>query len=264
MSRCTGSGSWLAAKANAHGEPLIEDPAITTRTVVAGAVRMLRREPRRILLGVVLVAAPIAVVSVELERWSDEIRAAHHGNILVFAAGVSAMAAVIGALGQVFLAGFLDQLAGATHRDEPISPLGDVFRHLPYVRLFLADLLVVMAMLLGTILFVVPSFFALAYFGIAGPVVIAEDRGPVASLRRSAQLIHGHLRLAFAVIVVPIVVEELLTEWALDQVHPYGYLALGVLTVGLTITIDTAVALLQVVLGNGLIRRDRAPTTAAS
>jgi hypothetical protein len=88
--------------------------------------------------------------------------------------------------------------------------MGRAAREVPYGRLLAANLLLVVVVGIGLVFLVVPGLVALTLLGLAGPLVIAEDLGPLRAMRRSYQLLRPHLVEALLLVLVPV-----LLTWAL-------------------------------------------------
>ena len=118
---------------------------------------------------------------------------------------VAALLAAVGALtttsllGEVFYSGAIAlSLTGPADR----KPLGlrETARRLDYKRLIAVDLVYVLIVVVGMLLFIVPGALAFVYLGLAGPVVEIEKRGVRESLGRSYRLVRGRFWLVFLVL----------------------------------------------------------------
>jgi predicted secreted protein len=92
-------------------------------------------------------------------------------------------------LGSVFLSGFLCRIVGSAEHGLEHPSVREVAKSLPWRRLILADLLVVVLVVLGLIALVIPGLIAVTLFAIVGPVIEIEDKSVRAALRRSAHLV---------------------------------------------------------------------------
>lgn len=126
-------------------------------------------------------------------------------------AGATALIAMTGLLGEVFYSGAV--AVSLTHpegRKAP-SPL-EVARRLDYTTLILVDVVYVLFVIAGLLLFFVPGILVFVWFGLAGPVVELEERGVRDALRRSAALVRGNFWLVFLVLAPIELVGDLLSE----------------------------------------------------
>jgi hypothetical protein len=98
-------------------------------------------------------------------------------------------------------------------------PMGRAAREVPYGRLLMAELLLVVVVGVGLVLLVVPGLVALSLLGLAGPLVIAEGRGPVQAMRRSYQLLRPHLVEALLLVLGPVLVTTALWFLLDEAIH---------------------------------------------
>ena len=66
-------------------------------------------------------------------------------------------------------------------------------------------ILVGIGVFLGMLAFIVPGLILITIWAVAVPVVVCEARGPVESLGRSRELVHGHGWRVFSVLIVTFV-----------------------------------------------------------
>jgi hypothetical protein len=90
-------------------------------------------------------------------------------------------------------------------------------------------------------------------FAIIGPLVVIEDLGAWASLRRSARLVWPHFFLVLTVVLIPTMLEQELSSW-LEGLswyeHPLVHLPLDVAS---TILVGGLVGVIEVTLAHVLI-----------
>jgi hypothetical protein len=93
-------------------------------------------------------------------------------------------------------------------------------------------------------------------FGLVGPLVVSEDLGVRAALRRSAHLVRPHFVMAFFLVTIPFLVEDQLLHGI--DVDLAGHRLLGAFCVSAVIgaTVGSAVGLLEVVLAHELRERE--------
>lgn len=109
---------------------------------------------------------------------------------------IFALVAVIAALtatsllGEVFYSGAVAiSLTQPGHERRP--SLREIARRLDYRRLIAVDIVYVLLVVVGLLLFVVPGVLAFVWLGLAGPVVEIEKHSVRGALRRSWQLVRG-------------------------------------------------------------------------
>lgn len=103
-------------------------------------------------------------------------------------------------LGEVFFSGVV--AVSLTHPEHLNPPsLGTIARNLKYGRLIAVDIVYLVIVATGLVLFVVPGVLAFIWLGLAGPTVEIEERTVLGALRRSCSLVRGHFWTVFFVLV---------------------------------------------------------------
>jgi len=240
------------------------------------AARSGRRDGWRILAVAITVSTVTAVGEVAVRHLIDPSELAL--SILV---GISAGAVSI--LGTVFLSGFLTRLAGAAEHATPAPgpgpgagatagagaparppqvTLGQVARHLPWGRLILADLLVVVLVIIGILALVIPGLVILTLLAVTGPVIEIEDRKVLPALRRSARLARHHFWSVALLATVPMILASEIESIAPEPTGVGEILeVLAVRGIGEGV-LEAAIGLILVQLCYRLIALDRQPTGA--
>ncbi|HEX5610518.1 MAG TPA: YciC family protein [Solirubrobacterales bacterium] len=171
-----------------------------------------------LLLLAVIVFLPLGLldaISTELDVQQLDL-----GSGVKIAALVAAIAALTATslIGEVFYSGAV--ATALTHPEhERLPPLREIARELDYKRLIAVDLLYVLIVVVGLLLFFVPGALAFVWLGLAGPVVEIERRGVRASLRRSIELVRGRFWLVAGVLVPIELVGDGLGEAAAGEIH---------------------------------------------
>lgn len=146
---------------------------------------------------------------------------------------VAALALAVGAitttglLGEVFFSGAIAVSLTHPHGQKLPSPLR-IARQLRYGRLIGVDLIYVLVVAAGLVLFFVPGAILFVFLGLAGPVVELEERTVRGALARSWRLVRGNFWFVFWVLVPIEIVGDALGEAVADGVHGllgHGYLA---------------------------------------
>ena len=248
------------------------------------AARSGRRDGWRILAVAITVSTVTAVGEVAVRHLIDPSELAL--SILV---GISAGAVSI--LGTVFLSGFLTRLAGAAEHATPAPgpgpgagatagttagatagagaparppqvTLGQVARHLPWGRLILADLLVVVLVIIGILALVITGLVILTLLAVTGPVIEIEDRKVLPALRRSARLARHHFWSVALLATVPMILASEIESIAPEPTGVGEILeVLAVRGIGEGV-LEAAIGLILVQLCYRLIALDRQPTGA--
>jgi hypothetical protein len=123
--------------------------------------------------------------------------------------GAVLLTAVVNLMGQAFYAGLTAAAVVDWRAGLPLPPL----RKLIVVSLGLA---------IGLLLLIVPGLIFLAYVGISPAVMKLEHLGVFAAMRRSAELVRGHLRAVIVLVVGVTLFTELAVEAIVLPFHGLG------------------------------------------
>jgi hypothetical protein len=221
-------------------------------SILAGALRLYRRQPARVAVASLAVLLPLVLVS-EVVHIVESSRSHDLAYVVAFLPSASELLAL---LGLVVLGGVMDELVGAEVRGEVPPGIGRALRSLPFGALVVADLVVTLLVTVGAALGAIPGLLIASLVGIVGPVVNVERQGPWAAVRRSIRLTWPHALLAIAVVVPSLLVEAvahavLLRVW--DALGLIGELAIEI---PLILTVGAFVVLSEVVLAYALMARD--------
>ena len=104
--------------------------------------------------------------------------------------------------------GYLEAAVGAEYHGEGRHTLGEVLRTLPWARLVLADVLVVLLTGIGITLFVVPGVYLATVLALTGPLVSMQRLRSVDAMRYSARLVRPACVKVFLLVVVPVQAEH--------------------------------------------------------
>jgi hypothetical protein len=197
------SSSTQSAESPEPRSPKPPKPPLHAGRILAGAARVARRDPWRILAVAVAVTVTTVLVEVVADHVVDE-----HSAWQAAVAGV--LTEGIGLLGTVFLSGFLCRLTGGADRGQEPVAIREVLRTLPWWRLVAADLIVVLLVVAGLIALVIPGLVIANLLALAGPVIEIEDWPVRGALRRSARLVRPYFwRVALLAMVPLILVSQL-------------------------------------------------------
>jgi hypothetical protein len=232
--------------------------AVETVHVIRGALAMYRRFPGRVFVTAILVFVPVTFLETLLHRLLEAVHATHGMPALVLGLTVATSVGVTIAFGELLFSGVMDESVGATIEREPLPPLGEVIGSLPFRTLLLADLIAMVAVGVGISLLIVPGVIVFTLTCIAGPVIIIERNGAMASLRRSARLVWPHFWTAFLAVAIPLALEASVLRGLIGYALHMPWPAVTALGAVFGVTIGAVVGLCEVVLGRALIQRDRA------
>jgi len=210
------------------------------------AWRALRLEPARVLLPAVVVFGLAAAEETLLVDFAEHESLWPVGVLVVIVQAVAA-------LGLTFYAGLLDRLVGSVELGLAPPPLAGVFGTLPYLRLIVADLVVLIAVAVGTAALVVPGLLLFTLLVIVGPVIIREDRSVFDSLARSVRLIRPHFLLALFLLTLPLLIERELIDVLEVAIGHESVWQLFAAHFGVDMVFGVAIGLLEVALAERLV-----------
>jgi hypothetical protein len=227
------------------------------RAVLAAATRAGRRDAARILAVAIAVALVTAAGDILVDHFIDP-----HNATAYTVAGLGTTA--VSLLGTVFLSGLVCRLTFAAEAGGQRPGLAQVARSLPWRRLVLGDLAVVVVVLIGVLLLVIPGLIAITFLALTGPVIEIENRSVLGALRRSAQLIRGQYWRCFLLAGLPLIlINEL--EAVLPEPHAGGEIAEVLAIKGLVEgAFEAAISLVLVALTFRLIAMEKAARQAAA
>lgn len=167
------------------------------------------------------------------------------------------VALTIRLMGPVVYAGYLEAAVGHEYFHGERIRFSRVLRSLPWVRLLVADLILVAGTVVGLGLFVLPGLVWLTLFTLVGPVIVQERLPVIAAFRRTYQLSRAAWKMIFLLVVVLLGLEHAAEEAMHQLLHES---ALGVQVLAewvLAVLIGAIVGLTEVALATELMVRDR-------
>jgi hypothetical protein len=167
--------------------------------------------------------------------------------------------------GPVVYAGYLEAAVGHDYFHGERVRLIAVLRSLPWVRLVVADIVLVVGTLAGLSLFVIPGLVWLTLFSLVGPVIVQERLPVVAAFRRTYQLSRKAWKMIVILVVLLLGVEHFVEEVMHETLHE-SLLGVQILAEwGIAAVIGGIVGLVEVALATELIARNpRATATESS
>lgn len=180
-----------------------------------------------ILLLALIVFVPLAAIDGLVSHVEiDQVDLDSGFKVFALALAIGAITAT-GLLGEVFFSGAV--AAMLTHpRGEPLPSMLAIARQLRYGRLIAVDIVYVLIVAIGLILFIFPGALAFVWLGLAGPIVELEERGVGAALKRSFQLVRGNFWFVLWILLPIEIAGDALGEGISGIVHAvagHGYLA---------------------------------------
>jgi hypothetical protein len=219
--------------------------------LLAMAWRTLRLEPARVVVPALVIFGLDALQGTVF----TELAVDHLGLESV------AFAFVFGAstLGLVFYSGMLERLVGAVERNETPERVGHVLRHLPWWRLIVADLILLVIGGAAAVLAVVPGLVVDTLFALVGPLINLLGSKVGEALQRSVTLVWPHFILVFCFVAIPLAVEHEVLVLVAELV-PHEQLVLVFLSnFVLGCAFGMALGLTEVSLAERLLRGARGP-----
>ena len=173
------------------------------------------------IVAALVVVLPTALLEVLFDHFShvevdkiDDLDAETIGTI-----GAAVLFLVGATLGHELYAGLISFTVVETQAGRPRPTLRQATRHLPVIRLMIADLLYTVILAVGFALLFAPGILAATWFALVAPVIEVENRSVRAAFARSRELVRGHFWLVLAFIAVLFVVNDALTVGAHELVE---------------------------------------------
>lgn len=215
------------------------------------AWRALLAEPARIVVPAVVIFAVDALEG----TFFTELAVDHRG--LESLAGTFVFGA--STLGLVLYSGLLERLIGAVERNEQIQPVRTVLRTLPWFRLVVADLVLLVVGAIAAVVVVIPGLIVDTLFALVGPLINLLGCTVPEALRRSVTLVRPHFVLVFCFVAIPLAAEHEVLVLVADLV-PHENLALVFLSnFVLGCTFGIGLGLTEVSLTEQLVRGAHGP-----
>jgi hypothetical protein len=126
---------------------------------------------------------------------------------------------VVRLFGPVVYAGYLDEAVGHEYFRGHRLGVRTILRTLPWGRLVVADLILIIGTIIGLSLFVLPGLIWLTLFTLVGPVIVQEHHGVIDGFRRTLQLSRGAWRMVLILVVALLVAEQVVHELAHQATH---------------------------------------------
>jgi hypothetical protein len=186
--------------------------------VYARLFRVYRDWGPRLLLLAVIVFVPLGFVDALLEQIdTDALNITSGFQVFALLSAVAAITAS-GLFGEVFFSGAI--AASLTHPEDEERPgFVRLAKHISYGKLIAVDLIFVLMMVLGAVLFVVPSILVFVYLSLSGPVVELEKRRIFDGFRRSFRLVRGHFWMAAGLLIPVEVVGDAVNDAIVGLAH---------------------------------------------
>jgi len=217
---------------------------------------MFRRHYLRVALVAMVVFVPPPLLASALRDTRDSLEA-DPGLIrgLGFVIGLL-LATLISLFGPVVYAGYLDEAVGHEYFKGHRVRFASLLRTLPWVRLLIADLILIIGATVGLAFFVVPGIIWMTVFALVGPVIVQERHGVLDGFGRTLRLSRGAWRMIL-VLVVGFVAAEIAVHEVVHAYFHHSDLWVQVMSSWLvSVVIGGVVGLIEVALATELMARD--------
>jgi len=192
---------------------------LTYGRVLHEAWGMFRQHYLRVALVALVLFVPPPLLAALLEGLRDSLEA-DPGLIrgLGYLIGLL-MVVTIRLFGPVVYAGYLDEAVGHEYFRGHRVQMRTVLRTLPWGRLVVADIILVVGAAIGLALFIVPGVIWLTLLALIGPVLVQERHGLVDGFRRTVELSLKAWPMILVLVVGLIAFEQIVHEVTHEAVH---------------------------------------------
>lgn len=249
---------------NARSKYVAGEGPLSYRRVLREAAAMFRRHYLRVALVAMIIFVPPPLLASALRGLRDSLEA-DAGLIrgLGFAIGLL-LTTLIRLLGPVVYAGYLDEAVGHEYFKGHRVRLTTVIRTLPWIRLLMADLILIIGAAVGLAVFVVPGIIWMTAFALVGPVIVQERHGLLDGFARTLRLSRGAWRMILVLVVGFIAVEVVIHELVHQTLHHSDFWLQVASTWLVAAVIGGIVGLIEVALATELMARDPLDRTKAA
>jgi hypothetical protein len=230
---------------------------LTYALIVRDAIGMLRTHFGRVAAAALLLFVGPAVLVGVVGSVTDRVPPGEASPLILVAAAI--IAVLLRLVGEVGFAGYLDEAVGRAYFRGQDRATGDVLRSLPWVRLVVADVAVVVGTSLGLALLVVPGVAFYVLFGLVGPVIVQERRAVVDAFRRTFAFSRTAILPIIVLVAVPTALEIAIEEVAHRAIKEQGLVLTVLVEWGLATVLRGAVGLMMVALAVELMARNPEP-----
>ncbi len=229
---------------------------LTYGRVLHEALGMFRRHYRRVALVALLLFVPPPLLSVALRGLRDSLEA-DPGLVrgLGFVLGLL-LVTLIRLFGPVVYAGYLDEAVGHEYFKGHRVHFRTLLRTLPWGRLLVADLALILGTTIGLSLLVVPGVVYMTLFALVGPVIVQERHGVVDGFARTFRLSRAAWPMILVLVVGFIVVEMAVHELVHQLTHHSDFWLQVTASWLVAALIGGIVGLIEVALATELMARD--------
>jgi hypothetical protein len=226
-------------------------PRLHPAVLMAVSWRTFRMEPARVIVpGLVIFGLDAIQGTIYTEVAVDHLGIGSIIGAVLFASS---------ALGLTFYAGMLERLVGSVERNEPAQPILHVLRTLPWGRLLIAEVILIVISAAASVLLVVPGLIVGTLFALVGPLINLLDSSVPESFRRSLQLVWPHFMLVFLIITLPLALEHEVVVFVAELIPHEHIWAIFLTTFILGDLFGMALGLMEVTLAERLVSGAQGP-----
>ncbi len=165
----------------------------------------------------------------------------------------------VSTLGLTFYSGMLERLVGAVERNQTPEPVGRVLATLPWLRLLLAEAILVVIGAIAALFFIIPGLIVGTLMALVGPMINLLNCSVPDALRRSVRLVWPHFWLVFVMVTIPLAAEHELVVLIADVVHHESVYLVFLTNFILGASFGLALGLVEVSLAERLISGAHGP-----
>jgi hypothetical protein len=236
---------------------------LTYGRVLRQAWGMFRQHYWRVALVALVVFVPPPLLAAALRDLRDSLEADPGlvrglGYVLGFL-----LATLVRLAGPVVYAGYLDEAVGHEYFKGHRVHFRTVLRTLPWGRLIVADLVLIVGTTIGLALLVVPGLVWLTLFTLVGPVIVQERHGVVDGFARTLELSRRAWPMILLLVVVLLAVEHGVHEWVHQAMHHHDFWLEVAANWLVSAVVGGLVGLVEVALASELMARHPRVSTAA-
>lgn len=225
---------------------------------------MLRGHYRRVALVAMVLFVPPQLLAAALRGMRDTLEDDPGlGRALGYLIGLLVVT-LIRLAGPVVYAGYLDEAVGHEYFRGHRIHFRTVLRTLPWGRLVVADLILIIGTTIGLALFVVPGIAWLTAFTLVGPVIVQERHGLVDGFARTLQLARSAWPMILLLVVALLVVEHGMHEAIHQALHDHDFWVEVTASWLVAAAVGGFVGLVEVALATELMARHPRAATARS
>ncbi len=223
------------------------------RRAVGIAFRAYRRHPFAIAGVAAVVFAPLALLDSFAAIEAEDLVAGSGGEVV--AGALLYLGTALVTAGSAVGAGIMHRMVAAD-LGGPRMAVREAIATLPKARILGLDLLVSAVVTVGSVLGAVPALAAYTLLCLAAPLMVDEDLGVRAALRRSVEVTRRHLLVTFVIVTLPVALEHALLD-ALEVFWDFPFLVLFAAHLVMAVTVLALVVLVEIALALVLGERQR-------